>query len=323
MISRVKARAYANIALIKYWGKRKSERNIPATPSISLALDSLLTETEVTRIENSPDKIIINNSPADEKTCDRIREYLDFWRSQKLLSGYFSISSFNNFPTGAGLASSASGFAALATALSGFSKRKVSQMKLSRLARYGSGSAARSIPGGIAILRPGKNPASCGFLAKDKIPWGMVIAIVEAGEKKTGSREGMELSRSTSPYFRAWVNQCSHDFRRMIPAILKSDFTVMGTIAEQNAFAMHACMIATRPSLLYWSSATVELIKSSQEFRSGGLETYITIDAGPNVAFLCKLDDLEVVAREVGKLDGVKSVIANRPAGPAEIVECE
>jgi diphosphomevalonate decarboxylase len=323
MTRRVKARAYANIALVKYWGKRKGECNLPATRSISLALEALMTETEVSRIKGRCDQTNIDGKPADREISHRIRTYLDLWRDRKLISGHFQVSSRNRFPIGAGLASSASGFAALATALSGMADNKISRLQLSRLARCGSGSAARSIPGGLAVLPTGVNPGASSLMIADEIPWGMVIAVVEPGKKKISSREGMVLSRRTSPFFKAWLSQSAVDFQRMESAIHRCDLAAAGTIAEENALAMHACMIATRPSLVYWNGTTVELIKSAHRFREEEIETYFTIDAGPNVIFLCTIDDLDTVARRLKKIRGVQSVIPSKPAGGAQIVECE
>lgn len=323
MTRRVKARAHANIALVKYWGKRGREKNLPATSSISLALDSLVTETEVQRTGGRRDRIEINEEVPDSAAARRIVAYLDLWRRRELISGRFYVSSRNLFPTGAGLASSASGFAALATALSAFSPRSMGTLNLSRLARLGSGSAARSIPGGLAILPVGTNPASRLLMAPGEIPWGMVVAITEDAPKETGSTDGMELSRTNSPFYKQWITQSKVDYTAMIRAISRLDFSAIGAIAEGNALAMHACMMATRPSLIYWNSATVELIRSAKRFRADGLETYFTIDAGPNVAFLCRVREMDTVAEEVAKIGGVESVITGRPAGGAEIVERE
>ncbi|MCK4656822.1 MAG: diphosphomevalonate decarboxylase, partial [candidate division Zixibacteria bacterium] len=190
-------------------------------------------------------------------------------------------------------------------------------------ARCGSGSAARSIPGGLSVLPTGTNPGARSLMTADEIPWGMVIAVVEPGKKKISSREGMELSRRTSPFFKAWITQSELDYQKMESAILSRDLAKVGTISEDNALAMHACMIATRPSLVYWNGTTVELIKTAEKFREGGLETYFTIDAGPNVIFLCKIDDLDTVARSLKKIKGVQSAISSKPAGGAQIVECE
>jgi len=323
MTTRVVARAFANIALVKYWGKQQLEGNVPATGSISLALDSLLTDTEVRRIGGRYDEIRIDGKVASKQTAQRLRKYIDLWRTRKLIGGRFQVSSHNRFPTGAGLASSASGFAALAIALSKFSERQIGKANLSRLAREGSGSAARSITGGLSLLPKSTNPAARRLVEPERVPWGMVVAVVQSEEKETGSREGMELSRKSSAYFKSWLSQSAVDYKQMMVAIDRSDFRSIGRIAEENALAMHACMIATRPPLVYWNDLTVELIRQARRYRKGGLETYITIDAGANVAFFCRLKDISAVERELNSVPGLQSVIVGRPAGGAEIVEVE
>jgi diphosphomevalonate decarboxylase len=321
MISRVTARAHSNIALAKYWGKLPGQGNNPATGSVSLALDALETVTTIERVNAAEDSVLIDGAPADKKSLTRISDYVDLWRRTGIVHGRFKISSKNSFPTAAGLASSASGFAALATALSGFSVKRLNETKLSRLARIGSGSAARSVIGGIAALSAGRDSAAKKLLTAEQTQWGMVIAVVDAASKKTSSREGMELSRKKSPYYNAWLDQSRKDFRAILAAVRRLDFSAVGEIAEANALAMHACMIATRPSLIYWSGGTVDLIAAAQRMRSEGLETYFTIDAGPNVAFFCRLSDIEHVRRAVAETQLAKSVVLCKPAGPSRIIE--
>lgn len=323
MIGRVKARAYANIALVKYWGKRSGGGNLPATPSISLALDKLVTETEVTRVNRKTDIITIDGINASANARKRIVEYLDYWCSIGLIDGHYRIESVNNFPEGSGLASSASGFAALTVALAEMSKSRVNKQALSRLARRGSGSAARSITGGLSAMPTGSDPASRLLMPAEDVPWGMVVAVTDRAEKKTGSRTGMEHTRESSPYYPAWLETAKRDYKAMLSAMKRLDFTEIGKIAEQNALAMHASMMGARPPLLYWSDTTMRLIRSASDFREGGLETYITIDAGANAAFFCKAENINAVKRRVEKIDGVRSVIKAGPAPGAEVVEWE
>jgi len=321
MIGRVIARAYANIALVKYWGKQPGLLNSPATPSISITLKELKTETVVERIESSDDRYILNNKPVDKASFIRLSEYLNFWRKNKFIEGSFSITSLNSFPTKSGLASSSSGFAALALGLSQYSQSKISIAKLSRLARIGSGSAARSIVGGLAALPNTADPSARLLIPPDKIPWGMVILEVDTTEKEIGSRKGMELSRRFSPFYDAWLDRARKDYRRILKAIQKSDFTQIGEITEANALAMHACMMATRPALLYWVPATINIIQAAKQWRNQGLECYATIDAGPHVALLGKIADLRKIANRARKITGVKSVVVSKPGEGARILE--
>jgi diphosphomevalonate decarboxylase len=321
VIDKVKARAFASIALVKYWGKLRGSDNAPATPSISLTLEALKTETEIERIKGAKDKCFLNGAIVDKATYDRLVQYLDLWRDKKLIDGRFIVRSRNSFPSRAGLASSSSGFAAMAVALSAFSRRKISKHLLSKLARRGSGSAARSIIGGLAAMPAGLDPAARLILPPDDVPWGMVVVEVEKGEKKMGSREGMELCRQYSPYYKHWLTRACKDYRNMLEALRQMNFTRIGEIIEANAMAMHACIIASRPALIYWSPTTIEVIRSVRKWRADGLETYFTIDAGPNVVLLCKQEDLSKVAGRARQLRGVKSVTKSRPGGAAGIIK--
>jgi diphosphomevalonate decarboxylase len=318
--TRVLARAFANIALVKYWGKLPTKINSPATPSVSLALESLKTETIVERIDSKTDRFVINGVKADKKSEARLAEYLNIWRKRNLLKGYFYINSRNNFPTGSGLASSASGYAALAVGLGALAERKLTISQLSKLARFGSGSAARSVIGGLAVLPDGADPEAKQIAKAENISWGMVIAIVEIKEKKISSRIGMEHTANTSPYYNEWVSQAKRDYKNILKAIKQKDFKTIGQIAETNALAMHSCMMSARPPLVYWHPATVELIRMAPIWREQGLETYFTIDAGPNVIFLGKQANLWQIARRVKKIAGVKKVIVSKPGGEAKVI---
>jgi diphosphomevalonate decarboxylase len=320
-MKRVVARAFANIALIKYWGKKPGANNIPATPSISLTLEALRTETIIEKIESRIDRFYLNSETADKQTASRLRAYLDYWRRNGLIEGHFSISSENHFPTGTGLASSSSGFAALAVGLGAFAGKKLSRQELSRLARLGSGSAARSVIGGLAALPVRNNPAARLIMEHARIPWGMVVVLVEASRKVIGSREGMELCQKYSPYYNSWLKQAGGDYRQALRAARKLNLTAIGEITEANALAMHACMMACRPPLLYLGPATIAIIKAVQDWRKSGIKAYATVDAGAQVMLLCKKEDLQRVARSAKAIPGVKAVIKSRPAGGASIIE--
>lgn len=318
----VTAQAFANIALVKYWGKRDDRSKIPATPSISLGLKALKTVTTVRSLGGGVEDLVeLDGKVADAKTQKRISEYLSLWRDEGLLKGHFQVISRNEFPTASGLASSASGFAALAMALSGFANRKISRTELSRLARKGSGSAARSIHGGLVAFPNTEEPAAKPLLAPEDVSFGMVVAQVNSTHKEIGSTEGMRLSRETSPYYEAWVQTAKHDYQRIIDLVVDGPrIHTIGSIVELNALAMHACMIATRPSLLYWTPPTVELLHCVKQWRQDGLSAYATIDAGPHVCFLARLEDLDEIAERTREVSGVVNVFTSEPAPPAEIL---
>ncbi len=319
MTTMVHTRAFGNIALIKYWGKTDGNANLPATSSISLALDSLKTETTIRQLSHGPDEVVINGQNGSNQ---RVISILDNWRSEGLLAGHWTVFSQNFFPTGAGLASSASGFAALIKALSTVAERKLDETEISRLARRASGSAARSITGGLSAVEIGDNPSAREILPPGEIPWGMVAVIVDDNHKKIGSREGMEHCRLNSPYYPAWVEQSRKDYKAMLTAVEKRDFTSMGRITESNCLAMHACMMAARPPLNYWNPATLAVIHHSAQWREEGLENYFTIDAGPQVFLLAKKENLEDLARRARNIIGVRQALTALPAGGAEIIAC-
>lgn len=319
----VTAEACANIAICKYWGKR-GPGNAPATPSISLTLASLTTTTTITRLDRGPDKFTLNGAPASGVVRERIVEYLELWREWELLKGHFHVESRNSFPTAAGLASSASGFAALATALNEFSASRLPPTELSRLARWGSGSAARSIVGGLAALGAGNDPAAKRLVPAADVPWGMVIVLVKEAGKEVSSREAMELSRLTSPFYQKWVLTDRYHYREISGALKDWDLERTGLLMEENTLAMHACMLTTRPPLLYWHPVTLMLWQEISRWRRDGLQAYATTDAGAHLAVLCHQRDLEQVARRVRRLADsgatIADVIASAPGGPARVI---
>ena len=319
MIKAVRARAYGNVALVKYWGKRNIEFNWPATPSLSLAIDALKTETSIKRDEE--DHFFLDSGPSTEKDSSRVFEIVQRWRDEGLIDDNFEVRSENSFPAGTGLASSASGIAALVTALNGISDTPLKSDDLSRRARRGSGSAARSISGGLSILPNHDDPIAKKILPPENISWGIAIAITDPSRKSVGSREAMELSHLTSPYYNAWVNQAENDYKEILSAVDKSDFTHMGEIAERNCLAMHACIMASQPPLVYWNSATVTLIHAVRQWRSEGLESYFTIDAGAQVFVIGQKPDLDTISRKLADLECVKKILTGLPAGGAEVIE--
>jgi diphosphomevalonate decarboxylase len=330
-MQRAVAQAHANIALIKYWGKR-GPGNSPATPSIGLCLDALTTTTCIERSGARRDSVKLDGRVAHGAALQRVVDYVALWRSEGLIEGCFRIDSSNNFPTAAGLASSSSGFAALAKALSAFAAQKLSVSQLSRLARWGSGSAARSIPGGITSLPTDNDPSATQLVKPAQAGLAMAICVVDAQGKEVSSREGMAHSQRTSPYTMLWGVIGEMDYLRT-RVILKEclapgsagwvagGFQALGTLVEGNCCAMHACMLAARPPLLYWAPGTIAVMQAVRKWRAAKLPVYFTIDAGPHVALLCLARDLRRVAARAAEIPDVVNVIASQVGGPARIIE--
>jgi len=307
--------ACANIALIKYWGKRDITLNLPAVGSISLTLEALKTKTRVTfDPELKVDKLIINNKIANEPHQNRIGRFLSVLREKSGTSLFAEIKSENNFPTGAGLASSASGYAALTMAAASALGLPLKKADLSRLSRMGSGSAARSIYGGIVEMRKGEDPSGTEDFAVQLASqeyWDLrlLVIITSKEEKKTGSTEAMNISSQTSPYYDRWITTSVKDLNEMREAIKKKDFEKLGDLTEFSAMKMHALTISSRPPILYWNSKTIELIENVRKLRREGIPAYFTIDAGPQVKVITLPDHAKKLRKHFESFSGIKSII--------------
>jgi diphosphomevalonate decarboxylase len=306
------AKARANIALVKYWGKSSSDLNIPAVGSISITLDGLWTETEVEFDASLTADTFLLNGETRKDQLKRVISCLEILRSHANVNHAARVISHNNFPTGAGLASSASGFAALTVATSRALSLDLSPKNLSIVARQGSGSAARSIFGGFVEMYAGsKGDGLDSFaepiLSADGWPLEVVVAVTERKEKAVSSRVGMAKSKVTSPYYREWVRTSSIDLNSAREAIRIQDFEQLAEIAEFNCLKMHAVAIASQPPLIYWNPATVACIHGVRELRRSGVPVFFTIDAGPQLKAVCApgvSKDVENFLRDIpGVLD--------------------
>ena len=321
----MKARACANIALVKYWGKRDAVLNLPAAGSLSLTLAELVTETTV---EFDPalahDELVLDDKPVP---ADRITTVLDLVRVAAQLDSRARVTSTNQFPTASGLASSASGFAALAVAASAAAGLTLDGRELSLLARRGSGSAARSIFGGFVHMHAGAaHDGSDAFAHPIDSPLveriRMVIAIVGGGApKQHGSRDAMTHVAATSPLYAGWLALVPKDLAAAETAIVNGDLQALGEIAEANALAMHASAIAARPAIIYWQPATLAALAMVRELRAQGRAAWATMDAGPHVKVLTTADDANAVAQTLIAVDGVTRTLISRAGGSATLVD--
>jgi diphosphomevalonate decarboxylase len=306
-MTKAKATAHANIAIVKYWGKRDDKLLLPQAASLSVALDKLLTTTTV-ELGGKHDSFELDGKPEDGR---RVRLLLD----AAGISQKARIVSRNEFPTAAGLASSASGFAALVVAACGAAGLKKSTEQLSALARLGSGSATRSVPGGWAVW---EDEGARQVFPPEHLPIRFVIAICAAGPKDVNSRDGMKLTRETSPYHPAWLEQCVQDLPDAIDALMKRDLPSLGALAERNALRMHADALAADPPLIYWQPATVACLHELRKDRPR--IAWATIDAGPHVVALCAPEHAKQIEQRFRGIPGVQDVLVCAPAGGARLV---
>jgi diphosphomevalonate decarboxylase len=313
--------AHPNVALIKYWGKRPGPGNLPATGSLSIVLGGLATTTTVTFDPSLRADVVSVNGADDAGTAARVSACLDELRSLAGNASRARVTSHNDFPTGAGLASSASGFAALVVAGAGALGLRLPEARLADLARRGSGSAPRSLQGGFALLRNTGDGTTCEPVAgPDDWPLEVVVAVTTRGPKPVGSRDGMAQSELTSPYYPAWVATHPADLDAGLAAVRARDFGALAELAEHNCLKMHAVMMTTRPPLIYWSPGTLAALQAVRELRAGGLPVFYTIDAGPQVKAVCLPGAAGQVAAALAATPGVIDVLRSPLGGAARLV---
>ncbi|MCB9566423.1 MAG: diphosphomevalonate decarboxylase [Myxococcales bacterium] len=332
-IKTARAIAHSNIALIKYWGKREGtpgvpdDLNLPAVGSLSLTLDSLRSETEVGPSPSERDAFVLNGEHRGDTMAAKVFRHLDRIWAETGNSGPrppCQVISHNHLPTSAGLASSASGFAALTLAGAAALELDASPAALSALARRGSGSAARSLWGGFVRLERGHLADGSDCQARPLFPashWDVRLLIVHTarGPKAIGSTEGMERCRRTSPYYSSWVDTSEGDLAAAEAAIAARDLAALGPVMEQSCFKMHACMMATYPPIIYWNGVTLEVMRAVWEAREAGLEGYATSDAGPHVKVLCLAATAEALAERLAAQPGVLAVESVGPGPNAQV----
>ena len=300
--------AQPNIALIKYWGKRDVARNLPAVGSISITLRDLFTRMRVRfddELEN--DVLTVNGSP-DDKMLPRLSACLDRVVGQDRVQA--RIESTCNFPIAAGLASSASSFAALTVAAAAATGGPADTLGLARLAGRASGSAARSLFGGFVELSNAGDKIELRELCSPEAwPLQVVVAITETGPKAVGSTEAMEISRRTSPFYSDWLSRQEHDLATAREAIAGRDFEKLAAIAEHSCLKMHSVMWASRPPMVYWNAATMRCLQTVRQLQAQGIGVFFTIDAGPQVKAVCLPEAAARVEAALRATEGVRDVM--------------
>jgi diphosphomevalonate decarboxylase len=303
-------RAGPSLALIKYWGKTIKGDNLPATPSLAVTLGGVHTETRAEVAEE--DAVTVDGVPLDP---DRGAGFFSALRETLGITAHFSAESRNNFPTAAGLASSSSGFAALAGACARAAGCDASLSDLSAIARAGSASAARAVFGGFVLLPAGGRRARPLHDADHWPDLRIVIAVIERGAKPVSSRAGMEETRSGSPYYFSWIKESAELLPDAMRALETRDLELLGETARRSYSLMHGAILGARPPLLYWLPGTVAVIHACAEMRAEGIAAWETIDAGPQVKVLCLAPDAPAICARIGGLGfGIETILC-RP-GP-------
>ncbi len=313
-MSATAAQAHPNIALIKYWGKQDKPGNLPATPNLSITLAELTTRTRVSSAGR--DELWLNGN---RKEDPKVNGFLAALR-KKFAVEPLKIESENNFPTGAGLASSASGFAALITAINEHAQLGLNRELMSEWARRGSASAARSLFSGYVALVPPMWRAH-QLAPASHMPLNVVVAITNRQTKSVSSTQGMEYSRLTSPYYSAWLRGGPDDFAAASSAINQRDFEALAQISELSCLKMHSLMLTSNPTLSYWNPATVACMDAVRDLRNQGCAVFFTIDAGPQLKAVCLPEATSQVAATLKNIVGDEQVIVCGMGDAAGLIE--
>lgn len=316
------ARANANIAFIKYWGNRNDRLRLPANSSISMNLDGLYAETTVTWNDAlRADSLALNGREESGAALQRVVNHLTILRERLGLVTHARVESANNFPIGAGIASSAAAFAALSVAGAAAAGAVLSERELTTLARLGSGSASRSVPTGFVewyAADTHEDSYAESVAAPDH--WNLVdvIAVVSRAHKPVGSSAGHQ-SANTSDLQAARVGGAGERLTQCKQAVLERDFASFAGVVEHDSNLMHAVMMTSRPPLFYWLPPTLTIMESVRQWRAEGLRVCYTLDAGPNVHCICVSDDAADVRQRLRAMSEVLDVLTAAPGDGARV----
>jgi diphosphomevalonate decarboxylase len=316
--------AHPNIALVKYWGKADVGENLPAVGSLSITLDGLTTRTRVCFDEALNEDLFLFAGREAPAMAARVSACLDDLRERVGAKVFARVESDNDFPTAAGLASSASGFAALVVAADAALGAGLPRAELAELARRASGSAARSIFGGfveLGLVDNGRRTETRQILEPEAWPLRVVVAVTEIGPKTVGSTAGMVRTEQTSPYYQAWVASSPADLAAALSAVERRDFEALADVSESSCLKMHGLMLSARPGLVYWNGTTVECIGAVRRLQADGVPVFFTIDAGPQVKAVCLPDAHETVRGVLAAVAGVERVLSSGPGRGARVIE--
>jgi diphosphomevalonate decarboxylase len=318
--------AHPNIALAKYWGKTARPGNYPAVPSLSVTLEGMTTTTRVSFDASlDRDRLVLNGAAPGDEAHARASTLLGRVRASTGEKRFATVDSTNDFPTASDLASSASGFAALALAATHAASpgAEIDPAYVSDLARRSSASAARSVFGGFVELAAGNDDPATDVLSArqvapiDHLDLRVLVCVTREGQKAVGSTDGMRRTAASSPYYRAWLDAAPRMFEALRAALLAKDFEQVGTLAEASALAMHASAIAA--GIVYFEGATLAVLDAVRTLRASGLSAWATIDAGPHVKVLVRDADSARAREALAAVPGVLRVLYTRPGEGARL----
>ena len=324
--------ATANIAVVKYWGKRDEKLVLPTNSSLSFTMDDQLkTRTTVAFSDKfKEDEFWLNGAKVDlrEKEISERLQQIDLIRKKAGVKSKAKIVSFNFFPTAAGFASSAAGLAALACAASKAAGLNLDSKELSILARLGSGSACRSVLGGCVEWRKGEKADGSDSYALQIAPashWPElrnVIAVVDSGKKKISSRAGMKQTVETSVLFKERLRYLPETLEKVKKAVLAKDFASFGALIMRESNDMHSVMLDTVPPIFYLNDYSKSVIYAVNDYNDlqGEVKAGYTFDAGPNAHVYTTEKHASAIRKILSEIEGVsKTMMCKVGSGPREL----
>ncbi len=319
------AKAHSNIALVKYWGKKDDGLRLPANSSVAIALDEAFTLTTVDFSDTyKEDTVELLGQGFEDDEVEKVKKHLDRVRKLAHITTKAKVVSKNNFPKSAGMASSASGFAALSMAAASSAGLQLSEREMSVLARNGSGSASRSIPGGVSVWYTADDDES-SYAEQIAYPkqWDLKVLLVMAEDtsaKKVSTTDAMAMA-TTSPYYTQAVIQAEQNIVSLREAMNRGDWRAFGKVIEDECYRLHAICMTQNPNILYWRGVTIEVFQAMYKLRDQGVEAFFTVDAGPHVHIVCQGKDVGGIKATLDHVAGIKTVIECSIGEAAKLVD--
>jgi len=317
------ATAPSNIAFIKYWGKKDENLKLPENGSLSMNLSDLSTTTTVEFSSDFENDEIIINGKKDEIEGNRAVKHLDRIRILAGTAQKAKVVSENNFDTGTGLSSSASGFAALSFAAARAAGLNLTEKELSILARQGSGSACRSIPDGFVEWLNGNSSETSYAVSLFSPDWwdiADIVVVVNTGKKEVSTTEGMKTT-ITSPFFKTRLDNIKEKILTAKKLLKEKNFISFGELVEAEALELHAIMLTSNPSLIYWTPGTLKMMKLVKKWRKEDLPVYFTINTGQDIHLIVEGINKDHVVEKLKEVEEVRNIIVNKPAKGARLIE--
>ena len=311
--------AHPNFALVKYWGKKDIDQNMPAMSSISLTVDSMRSKTKIYKnLSSKQHRLFINGE--EEQDISKILPPLQYLSKISKSNDFLVIRSENNFPTSSGLASSASGIASFVTAYEAHYDIDLKMSDRVNACMLGSGSAPRSLLGGFVLMDQNNSYRCSQILRKSEWPLDILICITSIESKKISSRVGMEISRKTSPIYNDWLGINQEHINEALEAIREKNMLKLESVTEKNCELMHEVMRTSSPSIIYKTDVTRSCVVEIENLRASGHKLFYTIDAGPQVKVICDPQSSKAIKEKIIEKTDVIEIIHAGIGGSPRVV---